>query len=275
MIRKEKHHAYTDGGALAILRDPRAMEPLALLLVPTCMKNSLFLAATVLVAACSGNAPDGYANQSASDPNADTANALIADAAGGNMIAENVFAPTQPASAEPDDAAEAKVPDAPLIGERTAVREWRKADNYETCAPLALMSDAGGRGDIRSATFSGGWAVAFDRPNLRSAYGFAGSGLIPQDGETHRSRVARIAAQWPHDRRYGQGENLPAGSFAGYGLEGAEDYKADNPTGRGENSLAYLYIPGQACMYNVWSRLGRDHLNALLGNLQVIPQRRR
>ena len=165
--------------------------------------------------------------------------------------------------------AKAAEPD-PLIGETVAVAEWRKAENRTACAPLALASDAGGSGKPRRANYSGGWAVAFDRPKVRSAYGFAGPGLIPDDRRLHEENVAALEKQWPYARRFGQDENLPAGSFAGYGVEGADSYAPSNPDGRGQQSLAYLRIPGQLCQYNVWSKLGRAHLEALLENLRIV-----
>jgi hypothetical protein len=174
------------------------------------------------------------------------------------------------APAQPVNEATPEPPPRPLIGEAIALAEWRKADNRAECAPLALVSDVGGNGTPRRANFSGGWAVAFDRPNLRSAYGFAGPGLLPDDGEAHEARVAALEVQWPYMRHFRQGENLPDGSAAGYGLEGAEAYSAANPDGRGQDSLAYLRIPGQACQYNIWSKLGRAHLEALLSNLRVV-----
>ena len=50
------------------------------------------------------------------------------------------------------------------------------------------------------------------------------------------------------------------GSTAGYGPEG----------GTGPAQLAYLRIAGQGCLYNVWSRLGRAHLEQLLGALRFV-----
>lgn len=112
--------------------------------------------------------------------------------------------------------------------------------------------------------------MAFDRPELRSAYGVAGSGLLPDDRAGQEERVARLEAQWPYIRRFGSGDKLPAGSVAGYGLEGAEPYSAANPDARGQDSLAYIRIPGQACQYNIWSKLGRGHLEALLDHLRMV-----
>ena len=168
-------------------------------------------------------------------------------------------APTgPPADAQPD----------PLIGEERALAEWRKAANRESCAPLALASDGGVPARDRRAEFSSGWAVAFDSPTVRSLYGFAGTGLLPEDAHTdHAYEVGVIRRQWPHGRA---SAGLPEGSFAGYGLEGAKAYSSANPQGRGQHSLAYLRIPGQSCLYNVWSRVSRAHLETLLDSLRLV-----
>ncbi|WP_310467603.1 hypothetical protein [Sphingomonas sp.] len=161
----------------------------------------------------------------------------------------------------------------PMLGEAIARAEWARAGNRADCAPLALASDGGGvavDATARRAQFSGGWGVAFDLPRLRSAFGFAGPGLLPADRADFAGQVEALGAQWPHLRRWGAGENLPAGSAAGYGVVGAEPYPDDNPAGTGLHSLAYLRIPGQACQYNVWSRISRVHLETILGLLRVV-----
>ena len=123
---------------------------------------------------------------------------------------------------------------------------WRAADNRKTCALIAF-DDAPGlqNATARRATFSGGWGVAYDQPDLRSAFGVAGTGVGASDP---------TYAEWPHRIEWSDG------SGAGYGPEG----------GSGPNQLAYLRIAGQGCLYNVWSRLGRTHLEALLRSLRVV-----
>jgi hypothetical protein len=160
-------------------------------------------------------------------------------------------APTPPPAAPPPSPALAK---APWAGARLSAgqipaafaTEWRKADNRATCALVAPASVGEGAGaTARAATFSGGWAVAYDRPGLRSAFGVAGTG----------SRASDPAYDdWPHRRAWADG------GAAGYGPEG----------GTGPNQLAYLRIPGQDCLYNVWSRLGRAHLEHLLESLRFV-----
>jgi hypothetical protein len=124
--------------------------------------------------------------------------------------------------------------------------EWQKAANRRTCATIAPSSlGEGAAATARAATFSGGWAVAYDTPATRSAFGVAGTG----------SRASDPAySDWPFVRRWADG------SSAEYGPEG----------GSGANQLAYLRIAGQECLYNVWSRLGRQHLEHLLDHLRFV-----
>ena len=123
---------------------------------------------------------------------------------------------------------------------------WSRAENQESCALLVPAAPVpGGDGAVpREATFAGGWAIAYDLPDQRSAFGVAGTGT-DASGEG-------IYDEWPHLREWGDG------SRAGYGPEG----------GTGPNQLAYLRVSGQECLYNVWSRLGVDHLEKLLESLR-------
>lgn len=129
---------------------------------------------------------------------------------------------------------------------RVYLEQWRKAENRDRCALIAPRV-AGGSADAapRAASFSGGWAVAYDTPQQRSAFGIAGTGVAP-DGTTY--------SKWPFARDWDDG------SHAGYGPEG----------GTGPNELAYVRIEGQDCLYNVWSRLGREHLETLLSELRFV-----
>jgi len=145
--------------------------------------------------------------------------------------------------------------------------EWATAKNRGSCAPMVLTSDGGAPADARRANFAGGWGVAFDTEDERSAYGVAGAGLTAADRAAGQEE--RIKAQWPY---FMELPDLPAPSFAGYGREGAERYRAQVPDGVGENSLAYVRVAGQDCTYNVWSRLGRAHLEVLLQSLRPGPR---
>jgi hypothetical protein len=91
--------------------------------------------------------------------------------------------------------------------------------------------------------------VAYDLPTERSAFGVAGTGTSAWSGDVYDA--------WPVHRTFADG------SRAGYGPEG----------GTGPNWLAYVRIPGQDCLYTVWSRLGRAHLEQLLGELRFVDVR--
>lgn len=178
--------------------------------------------------------------------------------------ADAIPAPTAPAP-EPQPVPPPRPTASPLPpAERLILSQWRKAENRADCAPLHFRDTAGAKGTPRPARFSGGWAVAWDQPGRRSAFGIAGVALLPDDDTPAEEHRARLTQQWPIMRSL---ERLPQPAFAGYGLEGAAPYPAGNPEGYGLNSLAYVRVGGQACTYNVWSRLGRAHLEALLENL--------
>jgi hypothetical protein len=147
-------------------------------------------------------------------------------------------------------------PEAPWSGDRLAaesvpavyLQEWRRAENRQTCAPIAPVALGEGEGATpRRANFSGGWAVAYDRPGQRGAFGIAGAGIDAEDG----------TYQWPFRRSWSDG------SSAGYGPEG----------GQGPNELAYLQIAGQRCLYNIWSNISREHLEFLLEQLRFVDTR--
>ena len=125
------------------------------------------------------------------------------------------------------------------------IAAWSKAPNKETCALIALTQHGQSAATPRIATFSGGWALAYDLPNERSAFGIAGTG-VEASGDTYDA--------WPHKRAWADGSSV------GYGPEG----------GSGPNQLAYLRIAGQRCLYNVWSRLGVPHLESLLQGIRFV-----
>jgi len=129
---------------------------------------------------------------------------------------------------------------------------WRTADNRASCAliaPARLESTLAAPATPRAASFSGGWGVAYDIPEQRSAFGVAGTGTS--------AWASTVYDDWPVKRMFDDG------SRAGYGPEG----------GAQPNWLAYIRIPGQDCLYNVWSRRGRAHLEALIGQLRFVAAR--
>lgn len=125
-------------------------------------------------------------------------------------------------------------------------QQWEKAANRAECALIVPRSlGEGAAATARAANFSGGWAVAYDLPDLRSAFGVAGAGVKASDPSYD---------EWPYVQQWDDG------SRAEYGPEG----------GTGPNQLAYLRIEGQRCLYNIWSRLGRAHLELLLSELRQV-----
>ena len=123
--------------------------------------------------------------------------------------------------------------------------QWYKAENQKTCALLVLstgdkMRDA----KPRRAEYSGGWAVAFDTPKIRSIYGIAGTGSVALARDDSKT--------FPNTIRWSDG------SYASYGLKG----------GTGPGYLAYVTVAGQGCKYNVWSQISQDHLVSLLNGLR-------
>lgn len=154
-----------------------------------------------------------------------------------------------------------------LIAERLVLAEWSRAENRAVCAPVSFTSDGGKGGTPRRANFGGGWAVAFDLADQRSAYGVAGTGTIPADSRSDSDKRTTLINQWPSFRDL---PALPQPSYAGYGVEGAQPWRDEDPQSLGTNALAYVRIGGQTYQYNVWSRLGRAHLETLLKNMRVI-----
>lgn len=165
----------------------------------------------------------------------------------------------------PEPSATPTVPDPAAVA--LTLHEWRLSKSPRLCGPLAFKQTGDQSARLRRAEFSGGWGVAYDTPEMRSAYGLAGPGLIGTDRLSPARQRARLARQWPLFRELDQ---FPRPSFAGYGVEGASAYPKDNPDGRRLNSVAYVRVRGQTCTYNVWSRLGRAHLEFLLENLVLI-----
>jgi hypothetical protein len=167
-------------------------------------------------------------------------------------------------------------PSPQAVANQTVYRQWAKAPNRAQCAPLGVTAAIADGGKPRAAYFGGGWGVAFDRPGLRSAFGVAGTGVNDAGQWSHAERTRRLSLQWPLVKQLQFGR-LPA--VAGYGLLGGKPFPADNLEGANESTLAYVYVDGQNCLYNVWSNLGRAHLETLLNSLFVMPktapQRRR
>ena len=143
---------------------------------------------------------------------------------------------------------------------------WSAADNHDECAVLfpADPDTLAAGAVLHDRYFGGGWGLAWDLPSGpgrwepggdycpdcgREAFGVAGTGGEATGAED---------AIWPNRLAWTDG------SHAGYGYEGLTAGQA------GEPLLAYLFIDGPGCMYNVWSYLGEEHLLSLIGQLRFV-----
>lgn len=131
-------------------------------------------------------------------------------------------------------------------------QQWRQSD-YKYCPILAIANNSlvnPKTARSRAANFSGGFAVAYDlgkyqsKP-LRSAYGVANAGTTSKSG---------LYNGWAYRKNYADG------SYVTLGREG------NNPTGK---MLAYVVLKN-GCFYNVWSQLGSDHLQKIIGQLRYV-----
>jgi hypothetical protein len=160
----------------------------------------------------------------------------------------------------------------PATVDPAMLEAWRAAENRDTCpllAPARLPDDVGAGVRARTASFGGGWGYTWDVPETpgqrpdgtsapdagRSTFGVAGAGIAPAPDSTSR---------WPHTLSWSDG------SSAGYGYEGAS--RGDpNPNPLDTTKwLAYLDVEGAGCLYNVWSNLGQEHLEALIAELRLV-----
>ncbi len=126
------------------------------------------------------------------------------------------------------------------------IEEWRLSENQLWCSGLYPDGFDTGEATIRRADFAGGWAMAWDLPDQRSAFGIAGTGSPAWEG---------IGARMPMTVEYGD-------QIVGYGGEGFDD--------AAQQRLAEFAIPGQLCGYQVWSRLGDEHLLELVDSLRLV-----
>lgn len=128
-------------------------------------------------------------------------------------------------------------------------QEWLKAESKRLCPILAMPKQASSHltgHNVRRANFASGWGVAYDLPNMRSAYGVANAGTIDPD---------ELSFSWPYNMSYQDG------SMVGYGHEGGD------PSAKW---LAYIVIPQNNCFYNVWSAQGKNHLEQMIKDLRMV-----
>jgi hypothetical protein len=139
---------------------------------------------------------------------------------------------------------------------------WERAENRDTCAPIATSTlgvAAGAR--ARTSTLGGGWLVEFDRPGLpgvdrqgrecdtcgRSVVGIAGTTISPD------SLLAPDAdALTP---------SYSDGSHA--------EVEFTDVDGEHVASVTFT-IAGQGCVYEVWSLVGPEHLEQIVAGLRLV-----
>lgn len=184
---------------------------------------------------------------------------LFADAAALDALDE--------ATAEPAASSLATLPPAPWSaapvdadGENAAlVAAWSQADNSSFCAPLSLSSDAIGDANARVSSLAGGWLIEFDQsgaPGVRAngstcsrcgrgAFGIAGTGMSPDE-------VFDLDEEQDVTPTFSDGSAVQ--------LAEVEEGVAS----------ATVTVQGQGCVYQVWSFLGQDHLDALLAHMRFV-----
>lgn len=126
------------------------------------------------------------------------------------------------------------------------IEEWQLSENQLWCSGLFPDGFDTGGATIRRAEFAGGWAVAWDLPGLRSAFGIAGTGS---------PAWVDIGIRMPKTVAYGD-------QVVGYGGEGFDE--------AAQQRLAEFAIPGQLCGYQAWSKLGDEHLLELVDSLRRV-----
>ncbi len=131
----------------------------------------------------------------------------------------------------------------------STMQTWAAAGNREWCSPLVVA----GESHARATDLEGGWTLEFDAP---------GAPGMNAEGET--------CADCGHASFGVAGTSLgvsdampePAPAFADGSV--AEISEEDGV------ASALIAVPGQSCVYQVWSFQGREHLESLIGGLRFV-----
>jgi hypothetical protein len=160
-----------------------------------------------------------------------------------------------PAPAAPWSAERLAQPAAP----RALLQAWRRADNSGWCAPLAPTSLGAGEGArARSGAYAGGWSLEFDQRGSagmtaagevcetcgRGSFGIAGTSMSAEEAEDLVGATATVLAD---------GGRIDVQT------------SSEDPA-----SVATIVVPGQDCVYQVWTFLGRAHLDQLVASLRLV-----
>jgi len=178
------------------------------------------------------------------------------------VAATEVAAP-ETVAIDPSTLPEAPWADAPLTTRDVPppiLTAWERAENRETCAPIAPRSFGAADGArARASELEGGWAVEFDRRGMpgvardgnactscgRGVFGIAGTSMTPEELAGERSDV-------------------PQPSFR-------DGSHAELEVSEGESvAAATLTLAGEGCVYQVWSFLGQDHVEELVRELRRV-----
>lgn len=177
-------------------------------------------------------------------------------------------APAELAAIEPEAIDTTTLPEAPWSEAPLTRREvpapllaaWERADNRDVCAPMAPRSFGAASGArARTSELEGGWAVEFDRRGLpglgrdgaacptcgRGVFGIAGTSLAPE----------ALAG----DHAAGPAPSFRDGSHAEVEVSEGEPVAA-----------ATIVVAGGSCVYQVWSFLGREHVEELVRELRRV-----
>lgn len=145
---------------------------------------------------------------------------------------------------------------------RTLLTAWESAENRDSCAPIASSSlgvASGAR--ARTSELSGGWLVELDRPGL--------PGIDRQGRECDtcgRSVVGIAGTSVSPEALLGEDEGTLAPTYSDGSHAETEFTEAD-----GEHVASITFtVPGQSCVYEVWSLLGPEHLQEVVAGLRIV-----
>lgn len=175
--------------------------------------------------------------------------------AASEAVALTAHVEAAPAAPAPWSAEHLAQPAAP----RALLQAWRRAENHGWCAPLAPTTLGAGEGArARSGAYAGGWSLEFDKRGVagmtargdvcetcgRGAFGVAGTAMSTDEAEDLVGATATVLADG-----------------------GRIDVQA---SGEDPAAVATIVVPGQQCVYQVWSFLGRAHLDELVSSLRLV-----
>ncbi len=198
-----------------------------------------------------GSASSEPASNEVASSETNEASALV------SAVVDLTTLPPPPWSAPPMAAA-----DAP----RQILAAWERAENRDSCAPLATRSLGRAMGArARTSELEGGWLVEFDRPGL--------PGIDRQGNECDtcgRSVFGIAGTSVSHDALLGENDALSPSYNDGSHAE------LEVSDGDGESVASVMFtVNGQDCVYEVWSLLGPDHLAELVAGLRFVEPAQR